>query len=244
MIHRELILGQLFFCVFAEEFLCHKISKIEDQSLVTISFLLLSIVSSSSPPGPRQSPVRPQLNMQPPPPPPPPPGVNVAPSSLAPPPPAASLQTMNGSMEKRMSVSSTTSSTSYTTTTASSTTASVTNTLNTTSVGTNSSVHKESSFEQTAMAPSMSNIAPSSSSEVGHASIDQGESDHALFQKNLIMGEALIRRAVELNVQAESQRSYDMYKKAFKFLITALKQAPTQLERDRLYQQNQQYMKE
>jgi hypothetical protein len=151
---------------------------------------------------------------------------------------------MNGSMEKRMSVSSTTSSTSYTTTTASSTTASVTNTLNTTSVGTNSSVHKESSFEQTAMAPSMSNIAPSSSSEVGHASIDQGESDHALFQKNLIMGEALIRRAVELNVQAESQRSYDMYKKAFKFLITALKQAPTQLERDRLYQQNQQYMKE
>tara|TARA_B110000208_G_C11427352_1_gene305754 strand:- start:99 stop:371 length:273 start_codon:yes stop_codon:yes gene_type:complete len=90
----------------------------------------------------------------------------------------------------------------------------------------------------------MSNIAPSSSSEVGHASIDQGESDHALFQKNLIMGEALIRRAVELNVQAESQRSYDMYKKAFKILITALKQAPTQLERDRLYQQNQQYMKE
>ena len=82
---------------------------------------------------------RPQLNMQPPPPP--------------PPPPPASLQTMNGSMEKRMSVSSTTSSTSYTTTTASSTTASVTNTLNTTSVGTNSSVHKESSFEQTAMAP-------------------------------------------------------------------------------------------
>ena len=91
----------------------------------------------------------------------------------------------------------------------------------------------------------MSNIASSSSSEVGHASIDQGESDHALFlQKNLIMGEALIRRAVELNVQAESQRSYDMYKKAFKILITALKQAPTQLKRDRLYQQNQQYMKE
>ena len=58
------------------------------------------------------------------------------------------------------------------------------------------------------------------------------------------MGEAFIRRAVELNMQSESQRSYNMYKKAFKILITALKQAPTQLERDLLYQQNQQYMKE
>ena len=91
----------------------------------------------------------------------------------------------------------------------------------------------------------MSNVASSSSSlEVGHASIDQGESDHASFQKNLTMGEAFIRRAVELNMQSESQRSYNMYKKAFKILITALKQAPTQLERDLLYQQNQQYMKE
>ena len=65
------------------------------------------------------------------------------------------------------------------------------------------------------------------------------------FEDNVALGEALIRRAVNLEEQeTDYNKSYVTYKKAFVTFTNALKRAPNQGAREELWQRIQAYMKD